>query len=152
MKYRKKPLFIDAFKWTGDREQTEDPKWIIDAIEEGKVWFNNIGTPNATMVIKTLEGNHIANRGDYIIKCANGEIYPCKPEIFEMTYETTYFINWDDCRTIDIGSIYASGNKSNCEVKIMLLDLVRNNGLTMKDFENCIDYVRESFYLNAVIK
>ena len=39
------------------------------------------------MEIKTLEGNHIASRGDYIIKGIKNELYPCKPDIFEATYE-----------------------------------------------------------------
>lgn len=39
------------------------------------------------LVIKTLEGNHLANIGDYIIKGVAGEFYPCKPDIFEKTYE-----------------------------------------------------------------
>lgn len=86
-KYRKKPVVIEAFKWTGDINQIEDPEWIIEAIEKGLVWFNDIGTKDVTMEIKTLEGNHIANRGDYIIKGIVGELYPCKPDIFEMTYE-----------------------------------------------------------------
>ena len=87
MKYRKKPVIIDAFKWTADIEQTEDPEWVVDAIKRGDIWFNNVGTPEVTMEIKTLEGNHIANRGDFIIRGVAGEIYPCKPDIFEKTYE-----------------------------------------------------------------
>ncbi|WP_270943113.1 hypothetical protein [Romboutsia lituseburensis] len=90
-KYKKKPVIIDAFKWTGDQYQEEDPIWIIDAIKKETVWFENNknedGLNVLTMVIKTLEGNHIANRGDYIIQGIKGEIYPCKPDIFEMTYE-----------------------------------------------------------------
>lgn len=87
MKYRKKPVVIEAFQWTADKYQTEDPQWIVDAIEKGEVWFNSISPCNLNMEIKTLEGNHIANIGDYIIKGVKGEIYPCKPDIFEMTYE-----------------------------------------------------------------
>lgn len=87
MKYRKKPVIIDAFKWTADIEQTEDPEWVVDAIKRGDIWFNNVGTSEVTMEIKTLEGNHIANRGDFIIRGVAGEIYPCKPDIFEKTYE-----------------------------------------------------------------
>lgn len=87
MLYRKIPVCIEAFRWTGDKNQEEDPKWIIQAIEDGKVWFNNVGTESVNMEIKTLEGNHIANRGDYIIKGIKGELYPCKPDIFELTYE-----------------------------------------------------------------
>lgn len=86
-KYRKKPIVIEAFKWTGDINQTEDPEWINKAIEKGLVWFNDVGTKDVTMEIKTLEGNHIANRGDYIIKGIAGELYPCKSDIFKATYE-----------------------------------------------------------------
>lgn len=81
-KYRKKPVVIDAFKWTGDREQEEDPIWIVDAIEKGDVYFDN-----GNMIIKTLEGDHRADIGDYIIRGVEGELYPCKPHIFERTYE-----------------------------------------------------------------
>lgn len=86
-KYRKKPVVIEAFKWTGDEKQLEDPIWIVEGIKKGTVWFNNVGTENVNLEIKTLEGNHIANRGDYIIQGIQGELYPCKPDIFEKTYE-----------------------------------------------------------------
>lgn len=85
--YRKKPVVIDAFEWTGDINQTDDPLWITEAIKKGKIWFNQHGTSGVTMEIATLEGNHIAQQGDYIIKGIKGEIYPCKPDIFEKTYE-----------------------------------------------------------------
>lgn len=87
MKYRKKPVVINAFKWTGDMFQNEDPEWITEAIQEGKVYFSNIGEENVVMKIETLEGTHTANCGDYIIQGVKGELYPCKPDIFEMTYE-----------------------------------------------------------------
>lgn len=87
MKYRKKPIVIEAFKWTGDRDQTEDPIWIIDAIRRDDVWFANSGTEACTMCIRTLEGVMTAQRGDYIIQGVKGEIYPCKPDIFEASYE-----------------------------------------------------------------
>ena len=87
MKFRKKPVVIDAYKWTGGPDQEEDPQWIIDAIRNGIVWFNDVGTKSVTMTIATLEGNHLARTGDYIIKGIKGELYPCKPDIFESTYE-----------------------------------------------------------------
>jgi hypothetical protein len=94
MKYRKLPVVIEAFKWTGDQEQTEDPLWIIEAIKTGDVWFVKGGYESefsdyspGYMVIKTLEGEMRANIGDYIIKGVKGEIYPCKPDIFEATYQ-----------------------------------------------------------------
>ncbi|RCX22912.1 hypothetical protein DFP94_101501 [Fontibacillus phaseoli] len=85
-KYRKKPAVIDAFRWTGDADQTEDPEWIIDEIRAGAVWFytEERGT---FMQIRTLEGDMQVSPGDYITRGVAGEIYPCKPEIFEATYE-----------------------------------------------------------------
>lgn len=82
MKYRKKPVVIEAFVWTGGPDQTEDPEWIVAAIEAGDVTFE----PDA-MLIHTLEGVMRTNVGDYVIKGVQNEIYPCKPDIFEATYE-----------------------------------------------------------------
>lgn len=86
-KYRKKPVVIDAFKWTGGPDQTEDPEWIIDAIKAERVFFTNVGTEHVQMHIGTLEGVMTATPGDFIILGVANEIYPCKPEIFEATYE-----------------------------------------------------------------
>jgi hypothetical protein len=86
-RYRKKPVVIEAFKWTGGPDQTEDPEWIIDAIRNGTVWFVESGSPTCCMMISTLEGDHKANQGDYIIRGIKGELYPCKPDIFEATYD-----------------------------------------------------------------
>ena len=86
-KYRKKPVVIDAFKWTGDRDQTKDPVWIVEAIEKGEVTFIGHRAGVVSMAVKTLEGVMVANPGDYIIQGVQGEIYPCKPDIFESTYE-----------------------------------------------------------------
>ena len=83
--YRKKPVVIEAFKWTGDINQTEDPVWICEEIMKGAVWLG-AGADNR-MFIRTLEGTMRADVGDYIIRGVKGEIYPCKPDIFEMTYE-----------------------------------------------------------------
>lgn len=82
MRYRKRPVVVEAFRWTGDYDQTEDPKWIVEAIKAGTV---RIEYPS--MFIDTLEGTHEAKSGDYIIRGVKGELYPCKPDIFEMTYE-----------------------------------------------------------------
>ena len=77
MKYRKKPVVIDAVQWTGDNvtAMTE----FIDA----RKWEYG----NGLMVFHTLEGDHTANPGDWIIRGVQGEFYPCKPDIFEETYE-----------------------------------------------------------------
>jgi hypothetical protein len=82
--FKKKPVVIEAFKWTGDETQSEDPDWIN---APGVAFFENSGTPDVTLKINTLEGVMTARRGDYIIKGVKGEIYPCKPDIFLATYE-----------------------------------------------------------------
>lgn len=85
-KFRKKPVVIDAFRWTGDEDQTEDPEWIIKEIKAKNVVFVKTET-HVQLQILTLEGIMIANPGDFVIRGVQGEIYPCKPDIFEMTYE-----------------------------------------------------------------
>ena len=85
--YRKKPVVIEAFKWTGDENQTEDPEWIINAIRASKV---RIDYNPLSMKIITLEGTMTAIPGDFIIKGVQGEFYPCKPDIFEKTYEEVW--------------------------------------------------------------
>ncbi len=87
MKYRKKPVEIEAFKWTGGIDQTEEPEWIVKAIKDGVVSLRGEGTPKVHMLIDSLEGVMTAQVGDYIIKGVHGEFYPCKPDIFEETYE-----------------------------------------------------------------
>lgn len=86
MKYRKKPIVIDAFKWTGGYDQPEDPIWIVEAIKEGTVKVINY-PDGKVMEIHTLEGVMRTEPGDYVIRGVKGEIYPCKPDIFEETYE-----------------------------------------------------------------
>lgn len=85
--YRKKPVLVEAFRWTGGPDQTEDPDWIIEAILNGVVYFENVGSPYVVLMIKTLEGTMKADSGDWIIKGIKGELYPCKPDIFAETYE-----------------------------------------------------------------
>lgn len=88
MKYRKKPVVIEAFQWFGDIRQKEDPDWIIEAILDDRVSLGiDTGNSKPIMLINTLEGVMTAYPSDYIVKGVQGEIYPCKPDIFEQTYE-----------------------------------------------------------------
>ena len=86
-KYRKKPVVIDAVLYSGYNGNglvfDEAPEWFTDAICDYTVVFDD---SDEQLKIKTLEGTMIAAPGDYIIRGVKGEIYPCKPEIFEMTY------------------------------------------------------------------
>lgn len=91
MKYRKKPIVIDAFKWTGGPDQRHDPEWAAEgfkkkAREVGAMRIYN-GLDRLTMEIRTLEGVISIKEGDYIIRGIDNEIYSCKPDIFEATYE-----------------------------------------------------------------
>ena len=85
MMYVKKPVVIEAFKLGVDYM----PDWFMEAITENKVILRrNIHAPIETEAdIKTLEGWIHASGGDYIIQGIKGEIYPCKADIFEMTYD-----------------------------------------------------------------
>lgn len=79
-RWRKKPVVIQAVKWDGSNLAVEalngvlglDPLTIAD---------------KGMLKIPTLEGDMFASVGDYVIKGVNGEFYPCKPDIFEKTYE-----------------------------------------------------------------
>ena len=91
MKFRKKPVVIDALQWDGSKHREmfnflggKDDESITT---EGKNFYISFSKVAGGLVIKTLEGEHIANIGDYIIKGVKGEFYPCKPDIFELTYE-----------------------------------------------------------------
>lgn len=79
MKYIKKPVIIEAFKLGLDYM----PDWFMDKVTTNEIILRN----DKSADIKTLEGGYHASLGDYIIKGVKGEIYPCKPDIFTMTYE-----------------------------------------------------------------
>jgi len=87
VRYRKKPVVIEAFRWTGDADQLDDPLWIVEAM--GKRWGNDGSArfANGCLEIMTLEGCMLARPGGYVIQGVQGEIYPCKADIFEQTYE-----------------------------------------------------------------
>ena len=88
MKYRKKPVVIDAFQLNSRGLVGED--WFWDAVSKNEIityYFGKFHPEDAYCDIKTLEGTMRANTGDYIIRGVNGEIYPCKADIFEKTYE-----------------------------------------------------------------
>ena len=81
MKYRKKPVVIEAIQFTGTDYSTIQCGFFMD-----NKWFKIEGYPAKHFFIETLEGVHRADVGDWIIKGVKGEFYTCKPDIFEMTY------------------------------------------------------------------
>lgn len=95
MKYRKKPVVIEAFQMTEARrmDNSEWPEWLNRAWNGAE---NELGTlqradytktPPDQLEVVTFEGNHLVSWGDWIIEGIKGELYPCKPDIFAMTYE-----------------------------------------------------------------
>lgn len=89
MKVRKKPVEVEAVQWTGENlSEIQDFARDHITIEIYDAGYLAGVTPSVVKVtISTLEGDMIISKGDYIIKGIKGEFYPCKPDIFEMTYE-----------------------------------------------------------------
>lgn len=87
MKYRKKPVVIEAFRLGIDYI----PDWFMDKVSSKEIILRSEEdgwrAPLTSCEIKTLEGVMVAQSGEYIIRGVKGEIYPCKQDIFEMTYE-----------------------------------------------------------------
>lgn len=90
IKYKKKPVIIEALQFKSDMS-VKDLNDLIDFI--GMRNIVDIGRDNLYLTIRTLEGNMTASSGDYIIKGIQGEFYPCKPDIFEQTYDKVEEIN-----------------------------------------------------------
>jgi len=88
MRYRKKPVIIDAFQFMGHDTGLE-PDWFVEAVNAGKIVRNRTEKIEGSdwLEIKTLEGSMVANRRNWIIRGIKGEIYSCQPDIFEQSYE-----------------------------------------------------------------
>jgi len=87
-KYRKKPIVIDAEQYTGNNAY-DLLYWIGQNHDFNKDGLSKLAflNENGEFIIKTLEGYHKADVEDFIIKGIAGEFYPCKPDIFQKTYE-----------------------------------------------------------------
>lgn len=111
--YKKKPVVIEAIQWTGQNHRE-----MFDFLTNYKLTNEFMSTNGDNfyidhskveggLVIKTLEGEHIASIGDYIIKGVKGEFYPCKPDIFADTYESAepdYSNKINTTQLLDLGS------------------------------------------------
>lgn len=80
--YVKRPVEIQAVQWTGENE--DEIKEFVGEKATFMTWYT-VQKPD--LMIHTLEGYHRASIGDYVIRGVKGEFYPCKPDIFEETYE-----------------------------------------------------------------
>lgn len=88
MKYKKKPVVVEAFQYDGDLKGADGkyyvPDWAAEAYEKGIMYYDL-----TELFINTLEGTHHVSVGDYIIQEVKGELYPCKPDIFVKTYDVS---------------------------------------------------------------
>ncbi len=83
MKYRKKPVEIEAMQWVGYPTEAVKEFMGDKLISEQREGIGAVG-----YFVKTLEGHsYMLSKNDFIIKGVQGEFYPCKPDIFELTYE-----------------------------------------------------------------
>lgn len=88
-KYRKKPVVIEAMQFRGPKATLSDVDYAVEfddwmVANQGDRACRYVGD---TIIIPTLEGDHIASEGDWIIRGVQGELYPCKPDIFAATYD-----------------------------------------------------------------
>ena len=84
MKFKKRPLVVDAIRFNGTPASAND---VFDEFDIPGAKFHPTSVEHGVLVIPTLEGSHTAAPGDWIIRGGAGEFYPCKPDIFAQTYE-----------------------------------------------------------------
>lgn len=116
-KYRKKPVVVEAVRWTGSNLEEIRNFVGSDLIEDYMELFSVNGTLKKMLIgiaIDTLEGTMRVDYGDYIIKGVQGELYPCKPDIFLKTYEEV-----DNAETQEERKTYLSEylKEHNCSYK-----------------------------------
>lgn len=105
--YVKQNIAIQAVQWTGNN-RAEIFEFIGDACLISKTM------DNPEVIIHTLEGDHYVSVGDYIICGVKGEFYPCKPDIFEMTYKEVAISNERDSMDVILNSIGAPAALEQC--------------------------------------
>ena len=87
MKYRKKPVVIEAVRWTGSNREEIQDFCGNDAYFLPTGWDSDGYVTEWTLIVHTHGGIRFTSEGDYIIRCINGEHYPCEPDVFAKTYE-----------------------------------------------------------------
>ena len=127
MKFRKKTVVIEAIIWNNNFDEIYK---FMDADNN----YGIVGIKNGNsdiLQIRTLEGVMDANIGDYIIRDVKGEYYPCKPDIFEMTYElaSTSSQTLKDYHIVDTNEMVSSQTEiSDEEIQNFASDFYDNNG------------------------
>ena len=113
-KYRKKPIIVEAVKWTGlnleEIKNFVDESLLYNIYD--RAWKAGKAPVIVDMQIRTPKGNMPVSVGDYIIKGIAGEFYPCKPDIFKETYETVSMVSDNDRTTVPMSEYRKLENKN----------------------------------------
>jgi hypothetical protein len=137
LKFRKKPVVIDAILWTGSNlrevttfvEGVSPATYTIYSCAKWQEYCDLVASKG--LMIKTLEGQHIATIGDWIIKGVKGECYPCKPDIFELTYEPANHIDQPRAMVVPEGLVVEDRSfifiSSECALPTILVSFKRND-------------------------
>ncbi len=89
MRFRKKPVEIEAFQFQADPGRVPTPEWLAAALNNGTAWYQGGDEPYITL--GTPEGEMRANVGDWIVKGIKNELYPVKDDVFQATYERVLY-------------------------------------------------------------
>ena len=91
MTFRTKPVDEDAFQYDGDfmdsRGRYYVPQWAVDALDDGILYFDELNGVPAELFVKTPNGTAHVALDDYIVRGTDGELYPCKPDLFTQIFE-----------------------------------------------------------------
>ena len=120
-KYRKKPVVIEAVQLTPDMMP---PDWLVTAQSTGIFCQRRNADGDTYWCIKTLEGEMKISPKDWIIKGIKGELYPCKPDVFERTYE-----DYEREKDAEATNIRAIGDKKDWQTLINTIKVARIKAL-----------------------
>jgi hypothetical protein len=82
LRYRHGQETVEAFRWTGDTGQCEEPQWIVDALQEGRARIENGGTSSVMLAIRTPQGWSTSVAGDWIVRWPSGHLEACSDKLF----------------------------------------------------------------------
>jgi hypothetical protein len=87
--FRKKPVVVEAVQWNGTSDDIMAIKKAFPKLITHSIMIDSI-TKEIDWSIQTKEGHHKVSQWDWIVKGVKGEFYPCKPDVFQMTYEEVH--------------------------------------------------------------
>ena len=142
MKFTKKPVVIEAFQMTPEHRASNaewlewmHKAWQLDRETPGSLYPTEPGTGDGTLSIGTLEGQHLVSWGDWIIQGVKGELYPCKPDIFDATYSKAML----DCGVCGSGLVEIRSKYPGCERRWICACCLQERMDTLHEmfFPNC---------------